>query len=151
VPDFAASAAEVFSILRSFDYTVLLYDDLGRRVEEPSEARRMFAKQQNLLVSLTDAGADSSVRLFIGKSTKINEILGLVTSLRTAATKFNMLFNVRQYGREINPKDFATTSAVTEGAHATGEQVAALVDAIMETAASRVRTHLAHPTHSRDA
>jgi len=114
VVDFSAPATEVFQILRSYDYEVLLYDEESNRVDDPADARRMFARPENLLVSIIDAGEDSSVRLMVGKSTKITDILGLVTALRNCATKFNLLFNVRQYGKEISPKDFASGSAVAE-------------------------------------
>lgn len=101
------AAAEVFTILQSYGYTVTLYGEDGNRVDDPKEARRMFARPENMLVSLIDDGENSNVSLYIGKSTKINAILGLVQSLRSSATNFNLLFYVRQYGRQISPKMFA--------------------------------------------
>ena len=108
--NFAASSNEVFQILQSFDYTVMLYGEDGNRVEEPTEARRMFARPENLMVSMVDDGDNSCVRLYIGSNTKIPAILGLISSLRTAASKYSLLFNVQQYGRQIKPKDFAGNS-----------------------------------------
>jgi hypothetical protein len=130
VSNFAASSAEVFQILLSFDYTVMLYGEDGNRVEDPEEARRMFARPENLMVALHDDGDDSCVRLYIGKETRIVDIFGLVTSLRTAASKYNLLFNVSQYNKEIEPKDFAGEAKVEESI-AVREQSERIADRIM--------------------
>jgi len=108
-------AVECFRILRSHDYTVMLYDDEGNRVTEPEEARRMFAQPQNILLSLIDEGDDSAVRLYIGKGTDITAIKEMSETLRLAASRFNMLYNISRHGGEIRPKDFATRSSVREG------------------------------------
>lgn len=108
-------ATEVFQILRSYDYTVVMYDDDGNQIYEPEDARRFFAKPNNLLVSIVDNGDNSSIRLYLGKSTDISDVVGLDQTLRATATKYNMIFNVRRYGRDLKPSDFATKASVTEG------------------------------------
>lgn len=112
--NFEAAASETFQILRSYDYEVILFSDEHQQVFEPSEARRFFAKPVNLLVSLVDDGEDSAVRLYLSKSIRISEVIGLVSSLRTMATKYKMVFNVREYNKVLSPKDFATQASVTE-------------------------------------
>lgn len=109
-----AVATETFQILRSFDYEVLLYGEDGNQVYEPVDARRFFAKPENLLVSLVEDGEDSCVRLYLSKSTDVETVLGLITTLRTMATKYNLIFHVRKHGRVLSPKDFATHASVTE-------------------------------------
>jgi hypothetical protein len=108
------AATEVFQILRSYDYAVMMYDDDGDQVYEPESARRLFAKPANLLVSLIDDGDDSCIRLYLGKSTDINDVMGLDQTLRQTATKYNMLYNVKRMGKELSPSDFATAESVTE-------------------------------------
>lgn len=108
------AATEVFQILRSYDYAVLMYDDEGNQVYEPDAARRMFAKPANLLVSLIEDGDDSYIRLYLGKSTDLNDVMGLDQTLRRTATKYNMLYNVKRMGKELSPADFSTTESVTE-------------------------------------
>lgn len=136
--NFAAPAAEVFQILQSFDYEVMLYGEDGNRVEDPDEARRMFARPENLMVSLIDDGDDSSIRLYIGSKTEITNILGLLGSLRTAASKYNLLFNVSQYGKDIEPKDFAGEAKVEESRRVR-EQTERIADRIMRQAAKYQR------------
>ena len=108
------AATEVFQILRSYDYAVMMYDDEGTQVYEPESARRMFAKPENLLVSIVDDGDDSYIRLYLGKSTDIDDVMGLDQTLRQTATKYNMLYNVKRMGKELSPADFSTTESVTE-------------------------------------
>lgn len=109
---------ETFQILRSFDFTLALYDDAGNIVSEPEEARRMFASPKNLLVSIVDDNDNSTLRLYISKSTRLkkdSKMRRLIQTLRTCASKYNMMFKVRRHSKELKPKDFATRASVNEG------------------------------------
>jgi hypothetical protein len=112
--NFEAVAKETFQVLRSYEYEVVLYDDDGNQVFEPNEARRLFAKPENLLISIVDDGEDSSVRCYLSKSTDVESVMGLIDALRSMATKYNMTFHVRKYERVLSPKDFSTRASVTE-------------------------------------
>jgi hypothetical protein len=114
VADFAKVATEVFQILRSFNYTVSMWDDTGTRVAEKEDARRFFAKPANLMVSIVDDDDDSHVDLFYGKSTHANDVKGLIETLRQACTKYGLTFRAQQHGEEIEPKDFSDLAAITE-------------------------------------
>lgn len=112
--NFEAAATETFQILRAHDYEVHLYDGQGNRVWEPAQARRLFARPQNLLVSIVDEGEDSAVQLHLSRTTKLASVMGLVQTLRTMATKYNLLFHVRAHGGSISPKEYVTKIAVSE-------------------------------------
>jgi hypothetical protein len=115
VANFSKVAEEVFQILRSFDYTVEMFDEDSQRVIEPNEARRFFAKPHNLLVSIIDENDDSKINLFFGKSTHASDILGLNTALRQTANKYALIFRAQQYGKEIELKDISTiVSSIVE-------------------------------------
>jgi len=107
-------ASEIFQIIRSFDYTTVMYNDEGNEVYEPNEARRFFILPRNMLLSLIDDGDDSSIKLYLSKSTKAKYIKGFIDTLRTTATKDNMIWLVTQKDTELKPSDFATKSAVNE-------------------------------------
>jgi hypothetical protein len=111
----AGAAKEVFQVLLEYDYVVKMFDADGMAVAEPSEARRMFAASPNILVSVIDADDDSHIGLLFGKSTRVNDIEGLLQSLRSVATKYNMTFEPKQYGKEIDPKDYQNLVSVSEG------------------------------------
>lgn len=113
--NFSKVAEEVFQILLSFDYTVDMFDGDNQRTVEPEDARRFFAKPHNILVSVIDDDDDSRINLFYGKSTHASDILGLDTSLRTAANKYALTFKAQQYGKEIEPKDIGNiVSSIVE-------------------------------------
>lgn len=108
-------ATEVFRILRSYDYTLQLFDDEGDRVYEPESARRFYA-EEGLMVSLTDKGDNSELRMAFPKSVDITDIEGLNQTLRLTANKYNLMYKLREIGKdEITPADFATHASVTEG------------------------------------
>lgn len=104
-------ANEVFGILRSFDYVVNIFDFDGNRVYEPADARRFFASPKNITVSIHEDGENSSIKMFLSKSTDISEVSGLISTMRSTASKFGLLFNVRKYERELKPKDLAPNGA----------------------------------------
>lgn len=95
-----------------------MYDDDGNSTSEPENARRMFATPKNLLLSIVDDNDNSTVRLYISKSTRLKrnrKMRRLIQTLRTCASKYNMMFKVRRHSKELKPKDFATRASVTEG------------------------------------
>lgn len=113
-----AVSTETFQILRSFDLTVVMYDDDGNAVSEPEEARRFFASPRNLLVSIIDENDNSTLRLYLGQSSSLKEdkqLRRLVQTLRKCASKYNLMFQPRKQSKELTPKDFATRASVTEG------------------------------------
>lgn len=109
------AANEVFQILRSYDYTVQMYDEDATRVYEPENARRFYASPENILVAIVDDGDNSRIRLCFGPSTELVNIRGLIDSLRSCAVKLMMVFKLSPMKTEIKTKDFATLSAVAEG------------------------------------
>ena len=109
-----AVAVEVFQILQSYDYTVLMYDEDGNQVYEPEETRRFFSKSANLLVSLVEKGDDNTIKLIKGKDISVGDVFGLTQALRTASTKYNMLFKVETRNKILKPADFSSKSSVSE-------------------------------------
>jgi hypothetical protein len=115
VADFNAVAKEVFQVLRSFNYTLHLYDENSQAVTEPEKARRMICHPKNLMVSLRDDDDNSRITLSIGRSTDINDVMGLNQKLRVLATKYNMLYSERNNTlTNINPKNFAELASIAE-------------------------------------
>jgi hypothetical protein len=134
VVDFAKVATEVLQVLRTYDYTVLLYDDKGMRVNEPEEARQFFDPKKNLMVMIKDDDDNSSIELSYGKSTHANDILGLNQGLKILATKSALLHSDNQFGkRRIEPKDVTTLGSITERQH---KMILSLTEGMYGTALS---------------
>ena len=107
---------ELFQVLKGSGKTLTLYGDDGNKTYEPKKARRVFATPDNIMVSVVEAGSDSEVKLYLSQSTDVRNISKLINTLRQITTRYNVLFNVRKYGRELQPKDFAYQASVTEAA-----------------------------------
>ena len=113
---FDSLSEELFQILKGSGKTLTLYGSDGNKTYEPKDARRVFATPDNIMVSVVEAGSDSEVKLYLSQSTDVQAISKLINTLRQITTRYNVLFNVRKYGRELEPKDFAYQASVNEAA-----------------------------------
>ena len=113
---FDSLSDELFQVLKGSGKTLTLYGEDGNKTYEPKTARRVFATPDNIMISVVEAGSDSEVKLYLSKSTDVRAISKLITTLRQITTRYNVLFNVRKYGRELQPKDFAYQASVNEAA-----------------------------------
>lgn len=111
--DFSAVSPEIFSIIRSRDFVVDIYDDSGNKVIEPKEGRRFYIKGENHLVALVDSNENSILKVRLSKSADLSNLKGFIETLRVCANKYNMLFDVKRGDRDYEPKDFATEYAIT--------------------------------------
>jgi hypothetical protein len=111
---FDSLSEELFQVLKGSGKTLTLYGDDGNKTYEPKSARRVFATPDNLMVSVIEAGSDSEVKLYLSQSTDVKAISKLINTLRQITTRYNVLFNVRKYGRELQPKDFAYQASMNE-------------------------------------
>jgi hypothetical protein len=110
-------AEELFQILKGFDKTLTLFDDNGNRVYEPKSSRRMFVEPDKMMLSVDEDGANSSVNLFLSDVADVQHLERFINTLRHLSTRFNVLFNVRKYNKQLSPKDFAYANLpVAEGA-----------------------------------
>lgn len=98
---------ELFQILKGSGKTLTLYDIKGNHTYEPSQARRVFVEPDKMMISVTEAGDDSEVTMYLSHTQDINDISDLVTTLRRISTRYNVLFNLRKYAKVLSPKDFA--------------------------------------------
>lgn len=119
--NFSAVSSEVYTILRSFDYMLDLYDEKSNKVYEPDQARKFFAsktshgKTQNLLVAVDDLNSSSTIQLNTGPSSDSVALTGLWETLKTCATKYNMIYSLVTHKKEIHPKNFASGATMNEG------------------------------------
>jgi len=104
---FDSLSEELFQVLKGSGKTLTLYGSDGNKTYDPSNARRMFVTPGNMMVSVIEAGSDSEVKLYLSASADIRAISGLINTIRQITTRYNVMFNVRKYGRELQPKDFA--------------------------------------------
>lgn len=109
-------ASEIFEILKSYGKTLILYDSSGNVTYDPEQATRIFISPEKMMLSITNDGDDNEVKLYLSNSVILSDQMKLINTLRQVSTRLNSLFNVRKYGKELSPKDFAY-QVTTEGLH----------------------------------
>ena len=108
-------ADEIFSIVNGSGRKVTLWDGDNNLVYNPKEARRLFAEPDKLMIRILESGHQSTVKLYLGNTTSLEKLMMLIEQLRSSATRYGLLFEVRRYGKEIDPKIFShLTSEVEE-------------------------------------
>lgn len=103
----SSMAREVFQILKGSGRTLSLFDEHGNKVFEPEAAISFFAEPDKLMLSIDQNGADSALNMYVSDSADIDQMKKMLDTMRMIATRHNFLFNVRKYGKDLNPKDFA--------------------------------------------
>lgn len=103
----SSMAKEIFQLLKGTGRTISLFDVHGNKIFEPEEANSFFAEPDKLMISINKDGSNSSLNMYVSGSAEIDELKKLINNLRSTANRHNFLFNIRKYGRDLEPKDFA--------------------------------------------
>jgi len=103
----SSMAKEIFQILKGTGRVLSLFDEHGNKVFEPESAISFFAEPDKLMLSIDQNGADSTLNMYISESADVDSMRKMIDTMRVTATRYNYLFNVRKYGKDLNPKDFA--------------------------------------------
>ena len=100
-------SSEIFEILKSYGKTLILYDSSGNITYSPEEASRIYIQPEKMMLSISNDGDDNEVKLYLSNSIILSDVMKLINTIRQLCTRLNTLFNVRKYGKELSPKDFA--------------------------------------------
>lgn len=104
---FSNMSEELFQILKGSGKVLTLYDAQGRKVYEPASARKFFAEPDKMMLSINEADSDSSINLYLSQTADIQKIAPLINTLRAMSSRYNVILDVKKYGKELSPKDFA--------------------------------------------
>lgn len=114
------AAAEVYTIMRAFDYGIDLWDDKSNIVYEPEDARWFFGtktmknKKQTIIVEISQLNTESVLRLHTGPSSNEVAFSTFWETLKTCATNALLTPHLQTHDQEIHPKNFAM-KAMNEG------------------------------------
>lgn len=103
-------AEEIFDTLKGNGKILSLFDKDGNRVFAPTKARRVFCQPDKMMITLDENGEDSQVKMYLSQSSSLKSLQKLISTIRNICTRYNVLFNVRKFGRDLCPKDFAYQS-----------------------------------------
>lgn len=104
---FNSMSEELFQILKGSGKVLTLFDAQGRKVYEPATARKFFAEPDKMMISVNEADSDSSINLYLSQNADLKVIAGLINTLRAMSSRYNVILDVKKYGKELSPKDFA--------------------------------------------
>ena len=101
---------KIFKTMKAYGLELALFTADGKQTVDPSEARRFYSKNKNILVNLDVTDERHRIKVNIGKRIKIQDIRPMLDSMRQLANQNAVLYTLRTFGRDISPKDFAYQS-----------------------------------------
>ncbi len=94
--------------LKGSGYKVKMYTDEGDSTLDPRVARRFFTIPDQIMITLDES--DNLIKFHKSDSVSINDIRDLHKSIKNLASKYNMDFVMREFGKEIEPKNYVSDS-----------------------------------------
>jgi hypothetical protein len=105
-------AGKVFSLLKGNNLQVKVFDEMGAETTDPSQGRRFFVANPNMMVTISEDGnsIEFSKGADVGKS-----VDGLQKSIRKIADEFLMNLDIKVFGKTIQPRDYAYQAKMNKG------------------------------------
>jgi len=106
-------ANDLFKTIKGFNLNVQLFNEDGKRVIDPAEARKFYATDKKFMVTYESDEDPQSIKLYFGNNFTLDEDSDFnynkfIKQVRNLAQRKNAIsFTVKNYGKEIQPKDFA--------------------------------------------
>ena len=94
--------------LKGSGYKVKMYTDEGDSTLDPRIARRFFTIPDKIMVTYNES--DNLLKFHKSSSVSIDDIRDLHKSIKNLASKYNMDFVMREFGKEIEPKNYVSDS-----------------------------------------
>lgn len=101
-------AEKTMRIIQGYGFQVKMFDSSnGKSVADPSDARYFYVETPNMMVHLNDDSEE--LKLHLGEHTDIDEqnIDKLIKTMRTIARTNMIDFDIRTFGKHIEPKNYA--------------------------------------------
>ncbi len=98
-------AEKIFAIIKGQNHDVVMFTNDGAETSDPADARRFFVKEPNYMVTLDEENKD--VKINKNKNIPLEAFEGLVDQLKKLAQTYMLNTQIRVFGQEIKPKDYA--------------------------------------------
>jgi len=105
-------AEKVFSLLKGNGLQVKIFDDAGAETTDPTQGRRFFVINPNIMVTIDE---DSNSIEFSKGSGTDDSILGVQKNIRKLADQFMMNSKIKVFGKAIQPRDYAYQAKMKKG------------------------------------
>jgi hypothetical protein len=108
----------IFDILVGSGHDLMMGDEDAKKTLDPEIAVRFFITDLSSMVFMDKK--EDTVRLYISNGQDEDKVERLKNSMQKTAEHFMLKFTVKNYGKTLQPKDFAFQIAVAESVSMTG-------------------------------
>lgn len=98
-------AEKIFSTIKGHGHDLIMFTEEGMETSDAQEARRFFVKQPNYMVTLD--GEARHIKINKNSSVSLEDMESIMKQLKNLATANMLKTEIRVFGKEITPKDFA--------------------------------------------
>lgn len=98
---------QIFKIIKGFGHDIVLFTDNGKKTVDPTEARRFYAKDIQMMVNLVVDETTNEMVVNLSQDTDLDAIKPMLSSLRNLANRYIIEYTVKTFGKSVEPKDFS--------------------------------------------
>ncbi len=98
---------KIFKIMKAYGLQLSLFTDDGKDTLDPTEARRFYSKDKNIMINFETTTEKHSIKVNVGGGVDLQDIKPLLDSIRTLSNQHALTYSLRTFGHNIKPKDFA--------------------------------------------
>lgn len=103
--NYEKAAEKIFRALKGHGYKVVGFQSTGERTVDPEAMRLFYVVDPNIMVNLDDDLEE--VKFNKSKNEKLSNIESAKKAVENIAREFLLDFTIRNYGKNIKPKDFS--------------------------------------------
>ena len=98
-------AEKLFSIVKGHGHDLIMFTEDGMETSDATEARRFYVKNPNYMLTLD--GENRHIKFNKNSNVELEDIESLMKQVKNLATTNMLKTEIRVFGKEITPKDFA--------------------------------------------
>ena len=98
-------STEIFNILKGAGYKIRLYDEEGKETLDTDEATRLYAVDQNLIVTLIDEDNKIETIVKVGNNFDIKNNKDILDAIKAVTHNRLGEYTMRKFDKNIMPKD----------------------------------------------
>jgi len=98
-------AEKIFSIIKGHGHTLSMYKEDGMDTTDAAEARRFFVAKPNYMITLDEE--TNTIKINKNSSLELEDLESIMKQMKNLARENMLNTQVKVFGKEITPKDFA--------------------------------------------
>jgi len=118
-------AEKMFKILKGNGHELKLYTDEGADTVDPSMARRFFLIDTGTMVSLDETDNRREVKVSLGQGVEYADLKDTLYQIKNLANRSIIEYSLKQYSKQIEPKDFDYQAQKVRDMNAVNEAIGA--------------------------